>query len=93
MYRKYIIIVLGNLYVQAFDRQAFGIQVNIIRQSDIQAFLVQVNGSVTNRIHAGKTDYKCMSCGRSFLLSGDLKRHIHTTHEGHKDYKCESCEK
>ena len=48
MYRKYIIIVLGNLYAQAFDMQAFGIQANIIRQSDNQAFLVQVNGSVTS---------------------------------------------
>ena len=45
----YIIFVLGNLSAQAFDRQAFGIQANIIRQSDNQAFLVQVNGSVTQQ--------------------------------------------
>ena len=31
MNRKYIIIVLGNYYAQAFDSQAVGIQVNIIR--------------------------------------------------------------
>ena len=28
---------------------------------------------------------KCESCGKSFSLAKDLKRHIQTLHKGHKD--------
>ena len=41
----------------------------------------------------GFLEHKCKSCGKSFSVAQNLKRHIHTFHEGHKDYKCESCGK
>ena len=44
-------------------------------------------------VHDRHKDYKCKSCGESFIRARHLKNHIHTIHEGHKDYKCESCDK
>ena len=41
----------------------------------------------------GFLEHKCKSCGKSFSVAQNLKRHIHTFHEGHKDYKFESCGK
>ena len=36
----------------------------------------------------GFLEHKCKSCGKSFSVAQNLKRHIHTFHEGHKDYTC-----
>ena len=44
-----------------------------------------------HRVHEGRKDYKCDSCGKSFSALVELEQHIHTVHEGHRDYKCEDC--
>ena len=44
-------------------------------------------------IHEGHKDYKCDSCGKSFVQPGVLRRHTITVYEGHKDFECDSCVK
>ena len=45
-------------------------------------------------IHLDHKDYKCEICGKSFSLTGDVRKHIHAMHEEHEDeYRCESCGK
>lgn len=36
------------------------------------------------------SDYSCMHCGKGFLQSSDLHRHVRT-HTGEKPYKCFEC--
>ena len=37
--------------------------------------------------------YRCISCGKSFSQSQNLKRHINLVHKGQKECKCETCGK
>ena len=49
-------------------------------------------GMFDTTIHEGQRNYKCESCGNSFMDSGHLKQHINIVHEEQKDHKCEFCE-
>ena len=43
---------------------------------------------LTNILH-----YKCDSCGKTFSIAGDLKKHINAIHNRQRDHKCDSCGK
>ena len=43
---------------------------------------------ITNILH-----YKCDSCGKTFSIAGDLKKHINAIHNHQKDHKCNACGK
>ena len=36
-------------------------------------------------VHEDHKDYKCKSCGKSFLEKGKLKKNVHIVHEIQKD--------
>ena len=41
-------------------------------------------------IAVGDKRHKCMECGRAFVKSADLKRHM-AGHRNEKNFKCEEC--
>ena len=44
-------------------------------------------------VHEMKRDFKCDSCGKSFLQKGDLNNHLLSVHERRQDHQCKSCPK
>ena len=44
-------------------------------------------------VHEEQSNYKCISCGKSFTQLGSLKIHIKIVHEGQKGHKCEFCDR
>ncbi len=50
-------------------------------------------GDTHYTVHNGQKDHKCDSCGKTFSLSVNLKKHINSVHNGQKDHKCDLCGK